>query len=203
MEPGSVGWIPVFLYLHVMKTNILRALVLIGMAGMASCSTKKTTTSETVYTQQQVDEIRRNATKIIVDTVEVEKQVTIVDQVETFIEIPVECDSLGQVRPTSTNVSGSNFSASVAIAAGRLRLEAKTDSIVSVLEDRYRARYVQDSLELERIYQEKVQLLQSETSKTVKTRLPWWVWLIAAVGILAVVSRFLPVTSWISWIRAR
>lgn len=142
-----------------MRKGVIIAIAL--LVGACGTSKKSVHTERIEELEQTVDSLNRVSKQVEIVTDTVVKKETIIDKVETTVRVPIDCDSLGRVRGLnfSTGTGGASFSAR--IQDNELILDFKTDSIVNVLEQHYRDKYVKDSISL-------VQELTKITTKTVE-----------------------------------
>lgn len=169
-----------------MKKLIVLAIVVLA----ASCGTKRSsvTSSQLTELQKRFDSLVAVKSRIekVTDTVEI--QTVIVDEVETEVEVPIDCDSLGNVRNVDFSSSTGSASFKAMIRDNSLKLMFKQDSLESVLKKRYRDKYVADSTAL---YQQIKDELSTDSSfeQAIKiTRRDWKIIIILILVILGLLA---------------
>ena len=163
--------------------NIIITLSIILLA--ASCGSRKKSTSTIKDLEHKIDSLTFVSTQRLTDTVREVKKEYVYDVKESFIEIEVGCDSLGNVTETRYNASTGLAEASVIIKDNKLTMAFKIDSVKSSFESVYKAKYKQDSILLDKKLIEKHDRSEVNT-KVIKKRFPWWLLMLcfgAGVGL--------------------
>ena len=148
-----------------MKKLYITLLVLV----LVSCRSKKFTseTKETV----RIDTIYQE--KKVIDTLIITKEKEVTKPV--YFETVINCDE----DQTGKVGSGGNYT-KYEIKDGKIFLETNLDSVTNYWQSYYRSQFVNDSINLQKIYKEK-QLSEEEIVRYVY---PWWVWAIAISSII-------------------
>jgi DNA-directed RNA polymerase subunit N (RpoN/RPB10) len=154
-----------------------------------SCGSKKKITNTLNEYESRIDSLERVKNLIVIDTFTVFKDRLIVDKIETEIEIPVECDSLGIIKNLRFSAGSGAWRTIVSIKNNKLFIETAVDSIVQVYEKEYRYKYKKDSISLVAKIKEELKYVEVNETKTTKKGLPWWLIIIIIGGSIFIYIR--------------
>lgn len=182
-----------FYYLYFMKKAIIAVLTVFLV--LAGCRTTKQSITTSAITETLSDSTEQRIQELQTRIKELTEQKIIVDRIETLVRVPIECDSAGNVKPLkATNKSGPVFN-SVSVENNELVIDTKVDSIISYYRTVYDSIYESKFESFKRNYAQERESLQTDESKIVKTRFPWWLYAIIGVGVVFIAWRlFVPKT---------
>lgn len=130
-------------------------------------------TTKHAYTQKEfskiIDSVKVNSITKQIDTVKVFKDRVVVDVVESVVEVPIDCDSLGNVKNVSYKTKSGKNVISTIIKDNKLKTYFKLDSVKNTYEKIYKSRYKQDSIQIEQRLKEKY----SKETTDVKVKKEW------------------------------
>lgn len=145
-------------------------LTLIILILIASCSvTKKHTYTKSELTHI-IDSVKANTITNTVDTLKVFKDRVITKEIQSVIEVQVDCDSLGNVKDVNYNVKSGNNQFKAFIKNNKLSLSIKLDSVSNIYESKYKSKYTKDSINLHQKYNKLFELKEKE----VIVKEPFW-----------------------------
>lgn len=111
-----------------------------------------TVTREHNYTKEEfnkiIDSVKVKNFTLVKDTIYKEKIKLITKPVYNTIKIPIECDSLGNVKPVEYKLNNGISKFKASIKNSNLVLSVKLDSLKSVYEKEYIQRFKKDSTNL-------------------------------------------------------
>lgn len=126
--------------------------IIILLLLITSCATVKQKTYTKSELTHIIDSVKVNSTNHTVDTLEVFKDRVINNEIQSVVEVQVDCDSLGKVKDVKYNVKSGNSYFKAIIKNNKLSLSIKLDSVSNVYESKYKAKYVKDSINLQQKY---------------------------------------------------
>ncbi|TXK78677.1 hypothetical protein [Mesonia sp. K4-1] len=149
--------------------NIIVIKILILSICFSSCRSKKISTEvkETV----KIDTVYQE--KRVFDTIIITKEKEITKPV--YFETIMDCDD-----EQSGKVGTGNNYTQYHIQDGKIYLKTNLDSISNSYESYYRTKFVNDSINLKKLFRSK----ESKETEIVKYVYPWWIWLLGAGLIL-------------------
>lgn len=120
------------------------------------CSSIKSKRINNEYYSSKIDSLIKLKNTVKIDSFVIYKDRTIIDVIETEVEVPIECDSLGNVQDFSYSTKTSKSYFKTTIKNNKLKFSLKLDSIVKSIESKYYSQYKKDSVFLEKKYLEKL-----------------------------------------------
>lgn len=129
---------------------------------LISCATVRQKTYTKSELTHIVDSIKVNSTTHIADTLKVFKDRVITNEIQSVIEVQVDCDSLGNVKDVNYNVKSGNNQFKAFIKNNKLSLSIKLDSVSNVYESKYKTKYTKYSINLQQKYNKLVETKEKE-----------------------------------------
>lgn len=142
-----------------MKNKILILVIVF----LQSCSVTKKHSYTERELQEKLDSVVNTNIKIQKDTILRLVKEIVKEPVETIIEIPIECDSVGNVKPVNYKYKSNNNTLKAQLKNNRLIIHSKTDSLRSVIEKELKYKYRIDSVYL---YENAINKYKKTTEET-------------------------------------
>lgn len=153
--------------------NLIYIIIICFLTG---CYTLKKTAKKSII---QKDSISVNI--IEKDSIVYNTKTVITPASSTDLILKDVCDSLGNIKVAELQAQLGKTNIKLITKNNTIFLKANTDSIVEVYKDKYESKFKRDSTAVANFYKEK----QSE--KIVKTRTPWWSYIVTIALILIVI----------------
>lgn len=172
------------------KTITLILLVLLA----ASCGSVKKRTFTQKEVNEKLDSIVKTSQTHIIDTLKITEYKTKIQQVESIIEIPVECDEYGNIKELQYKVKNGNNQLQAYIKDNKLVLDRKIDSTIQSVKTIEKSRYIKQIDSLQRVVKQlETKLTEEKIIKSPNLFFTHWkCWLIILVLTLYVFRRFIP-----------
>ena len=156
--------------------------ILLILIVLTSCVTKKKYYTEKEI-QTKLDSVKKYSSLIKIDTVKVFKTKTVTKTINTYIEIPAECDENGNIKDLKYQVRSGNNKIKAIIKDNKLILEGAIDSTKTAIEKHYQKTYEREKDSLVQIINE-YKLKESE--KVVIKKPHWFLlhWKCFVIGII-------------------
>lgn len=156
----------------------MKKLILLILILSFGCKSKQITNNTLQEYKQRIDSLERIKSRVKTDTFTKFKDRIITNQVQTLVEVPIECDSLGIIKNLKLSTGSGAARATVEIKNNQLSVTTKIDSMIVELEKVYRSKYISDSTKLHTKLLRDFESKQVDITEITKFRMPLWAYIV-------------------------